>query len=110
MAKASFKATLGGNSAASATGLPDIPGTIDYTTVAANIATLVADGVTPTQAHVTTLNGNWTLLAALIDTAKAQSTTATTVTIDLATITDIGKLNETFRAIKQAALEGGLLR
>jgi len=29
------------------------------TTVAANVATLVADGASPTQAHVTTLNTNW---------------------------------------------------
>lgn len=29
------------------------------TTVAANIATLVADGASPTQGHVNTLNTNW---------------------------------------------------
>ena len=29
------------------------------TTVAANIATLVTDGASPTQAHVNTLNTNW---------------------------------------------------
>lgn len=29
------------------------------TTVAADVATLVADGATPTQAHVTTLNTDW---------------------------------------------------
>jgi len=42
---------------------------IDYTAVAADIATLVADGATPTQAHVTTLNTDWGTLKALIDTA-----------------------------------------
>lgn len=34
-----------------------VPG---LTTVSANIATLVADGASPTQAHVTTLNTNFT--------------------------------------------------
>lgn len=34
----------------------------DQTTVAANVATLVADAGTPTQGHVTTLNTNWGLL------------------------------------------------
>jgi hypothetical protein len=33
--------------------------TTDGATVAANIATLVADGASPTQAHVTTLNTSW---------------------------------------------------
>jgi hypothetical protein len=36
--------------------------TTDKTTVDGNIATLVADGATPTQAHVNTLNTNWTTM------------------------------------------------
>lgn len=42
----------------------DVVNTVATTTVAANVATLVADGATPTQAHVTTLNTNWTALLA----------------------------------------------
>lgn len=42
----------------------DVTQTVASTTVAANIATLVADGASPTQAHVTTLNTNWALLLA----------------------------------------------
>lgn len=38
------------------------------TTVASDVATLVADGATPTQAHVNTLNTNWGLLAPDIST------------------------------------------
>jgi hypothetical protein len=36
----------------------------DSVTVAANVATLVADGASPTQAHVTTLNTNFGLMNA----------------------------------------------
>lgn len=36
------------------------------TTVAADVATLVADGASPTQAHVTTLNTDWGTLSPLI--------------------------------------------
>lgn len=46
---------------------------IDTTTVAANVATLVADGASPTQGHVNTLNTNWGTLLALINTAKSDA-------------------------------------
>lgn len=43
-------------------------------TVAADVATLVADGATPTQGHVDTLNTDWTAyLASLTAAASAQS-------------------------------------
>jgi hypothetical protein len=45
----------------------------DYTNVAADIATLVADGATPTQAHVTALNGHWTTLKASLDAIAAET-------------------------------------
>src|SRR5271166_2370205 len=35
-------------------------------TVATNVATLVSDGASPTQAHVTTLNTNWGSLKAAL--------------------------------------------
>ncbi len=40
-------------------------------TVAANVATLVADGASPTQGHVTTLNTNWGLLNTAVNTLQA---------------------------------------
>lgn len=39
----------------------------DFATVTADIATLVADGASPTQAHVTTLNTDYAPLAAAIN-------------------------------------------
>lgn len=48
------------------------------TTVAANIATLVADGASPTQGHVNTLNTNWGVLLGLINTAKTDIAAAKT--------------------------------
>jgi hypothetical protein len=39
-----------------------------YTSVASAIATLVGDGASPTQAHVTALNTAWTTLKAALDT------------------------------------------
>lgn len=90
---------------------------INYTTVAANIATLVADGASPTQAHVTTLNTNWATLKALIDaavTAAAAAPTSQTggvvAVIDLAAITDWGQLEAAFRSIRHRAIANGLYK
>lgn len=41
------------------------------TAVAADVATLVADGATPTQAHVTTLNTDWGAIATANGTPAA---------------------------------------
>lgn len=41
------------------------------TTVAADVATLVADGATPTQAHVTTLNTDWATFLTAYNSYKA---------------------------------------
>lgn len=55
-------------------GRPRDPSTAEAATVAAavavaaDVATLVADAASPTQAHVTTLNGHYTTLAAAIAT------------------------------------------
>lgn len=94
-----------------------------YTTVAANIATLVADGATPTQAHVTTLNTNWGTLKALIDTQTTDTTAADTkagadqtgcaaavvVTFDTVVFSDKGRLQAAFKAIVDAILGTGYL-
>ena len=46
-----------------------VPAVVSTTAVAAAIAVLVADGASPTQAHVTTLNGAWATLLAAINTS-----------------------------------------
>jgi hypothetical protein len=48
-------------------------------TVAANIATLVADGATPTQAHVNTLNTNWGLYLTALGLVSGAGVNATDV-------------------------------
>jgi hypothetical protein len=70
MARFSVSATM---NAATVNGTPTVAsvgGTQDASgntaTVAANVATLVADGASPTQAHVTTLNTNWGALLNMI--------------------------------------------
>ena len=51
---------------------------IDYTTFATDLATLVADGASPTQAHVTAVDNDWTTLKALIDAAVSAADTSDT--------------------------------
>src|ERR1019366_581928 len=52
---------------------------VTTTTVAANVGTLVSDGASPTQAHVTTLNSNWGTLKTAIDTWVTATNTFLTV-------------------------------
>lgn len=75
------------------------PANIVTTTVAADIATLVADGATPTQAHVTTLNGDWTALLALITTAKGGVSGDMCVTVDTSKVTTVSQLRALFNSI-----------
>ncbi len=44
--------------------IPDVAQTVASTTVATDVGVLVADAGSPTQAHVTTLNTDWTALLA----------------------------------------------
>lgn len=87
---------------------------IVYTSVAADIATLVADGATPTQAHVTTLNTHWTALKALIDTAVALAPSGApsgnaVFSIDIASITTVNQLEAVIRAIRDHVEAANLL-
>jgi hypothetical protein len=107
MSRTAFGATLGtllGNGVFNTTSAPTNPASTDValavshlatlttnvstangaltTNVAAAVAALVADGATPTQGHVTTLNTAWGLLATAI---AALSTSA--VSADLTAIT-----------------------
>jgi len=98
------------------------------TTVAANVATLVADGASPTQGHVTTLNtnctafltalGTYNIATALVDTdvdaAKVASAAHVPsgnviVSIDLASVNTLTKLNKVLRAIEKAAIAAGYI-
>jgi hypothetical protein len=76
----------------------------DYTTVAANIATLVADGASPTQAHVTTLNTNWGTYKTAADayTAKVGSVSAdVTFFYNPANITNMNQARAALREIER---------
>lgn len=74
------------------------------TTVAANIATLVADGASPTQAHVTTLNTNWgTFLTAYTAYAGGVGalTANATFMFDPAAVTTMNQLRAILREIEK---------
>jgi hypothetical protein len=77
---------------------------IDYTAFAAALADAVADGATPTEAHVTAVNDAWTTLKAAIDAAVAQPTsTGVIVQVDLAQVATITKLRAVFNDIIETA-------
>ena len=92
MARIAFGATLGGDLgngrfntssgsvAPAATSAGVAAGTLT-TNVAAAVAVLVADGASPTQAHVNTLNTAWGLLATAIAAANT-ATAAANVVLD----------------------------
>jgi len=66
-------------------------------TVAADVATLVADGASPTQAHVTTLNTDYTALAAAIVTSGAATNSGDVlVDIDTSKVTTVSRLRLIF--------------
>lgn len=93
MARIAFGCTLGqslgegrfssnsGSVAPAATSAAVAAGTLT-TNVAAAVAVLVADGASPTQAHVNTLNTAWGLLATAI-AAAATATAAANVVLDI---------------------------
>lgn len=65
MAVIGFATDLYGNPA----GLPSDPSTAQIASVAADVAVLVADGASPTQGHVTTLNTDWGVVFAAFTAA-----------------------------------------
>ena len=74
--------------------------TTDGSTVAANIATLVADGASPTQAHVTTLNASWGVFNAI-------RTSNASFIYDTSAVTTMNQARALLRAITKQ-LEGRL--
>lgn len=69
----------------------------DQATVAADVATLVADGATPTQAHVTTLNTDWT--AFIADIAPVPANADVVLSFDAAAVLTKSQLRLAVEAI-----------
>ncbi len=123
MAIATFNGALDASGAASAGSAYPSSSTVKtavdaivYTTVAADIATLVADDVTPTKAHVDALVISWAALKTLIDAGVAAAdagdllpASGATLKVDLTTVPTVTKLQKVLRAFAQAALDSGRL-
>lgn len=86
------------------------------TDVAAAVAVLVADGASPTQAHVNTLNTAWGLLATAIAAAKVSTAAAVVAAapanvvldIDASVVTTQNGVRAAMREIMQAVRGSGL--
>lgn len=65
-------------------------------TVNTDVATLVADGATPTQAHVNTLNTDWGTLKTAIDAMTVANSGDVSVSVDLANVTTKNQLRAAF--------------
>lgn len=72
----------------------------DYSTVTADIAVLVADGASPTQGHVNTLNTDYGAVSGSINTGDV------TVIWDTTNITSINQLRAALDAVIFAAQSG----
>ena len=70
------------DSGAAVSSLQTLIAAISYTTFATDLATLVADGASPTQAHVTAVNNAWTTLKAEIDAVVSDNVTGVSGTVD----------------------------
>lgn len=134
MARIAFGVTLGqslgnGEFSTSGGGLPpnltaattadDAAGTASgtlTTNVGDAVAVLVADGATPTQAHVNTLNTAWGLLATAIAAAKTATAAAKTgvaaknviLDIDTAVVTTRNGVRAALRELTRAVDGSGL--
>lgn len=80
-----------------------------YAAVAADTATLVTDGATPTQAHVTTLAADWAILKALIDAQVTAGANSVTLVFDAAVFSDTGKLAIAFKEFLERVKGTGYL-
>lgn len=107
MAKATLTAVVSASGKAEAVHAVEKVAAIDYTAFAAALAVCVADGASPTQAHVTTTNGAWATLKALIDAATGQVSANLVVTVDKANIGTISKLRAAFNDLLRAAEGSG---
>lgn len=115
MAQAVLNATLGadlgeGRFTISVGGKADIVAA-DTTDVAAAIAVLVADGASPTQAHVTTLNNAWTTLLAAITAINgaAADSADLKIVVNNATVTTTNKFVALMRALLNCFPGSGII-
>lgn len=120
MARQSIKVTLGhrdsdtpgsysSSAGMSGTGADATTLVADQVTAAAALATLVADGATPTQAHVTAFGLTYTALAADIAALNTALSGDVQITWDSTKVTTITQLKAVFAAALQAAAGGGIL-
>lgn len=77
-------------------------------TLVADLATLVADGASPTQAHVTAVNSDYTAFAATLGVAPVVRDVI--VSIDIAKVVSVNVLEEAFREIVKTIRGSGLLK
>lgn len=80
--------------------------TVTTTTVASDLATLVADGASPTQAHVTALNTAYTTMAAQI-TALSAETGDVYFSFDTTKITTLEQIQSALAKIEKWARSAG---
>lgn len=86
------------------------------TNVNAAVGVLVADGASPTQAHVNTLNTAWGLLATAIAAAKVSTAAAVVaaapanvvIDIDAAVVTTNNGVNAAIRSLQQTLKGSGM--
>lgn len=101
-----FNSTAGSNPSVS-TAAATAAGTLT-TNVAAAVAVLVADGASPTQAHVNTLNTAWGLLATAIAATNTAGSANVVLDIDVAVVTTQNAARDALRRITQAIEGSGL--
>lgn len=116
MARKFLSLTKGG--ASNSDGRPDmlqgggaspVPSALSTAAVAADVATLVADGATPTQAHVTTLNTHWGTLLTAIGAQTAAETGDVYLSIDTAKIVTSNDLKAALDNLLKMAQASGLV-
>lgn len=93
----------------------------DYTDVDAAVGVLVADGASPTQAHVTDLSDAWDILKPAIDTVVADASAASDASTDTSGnvtlvfqqgsggIANMNQLRSAVTAILQSVAASGIL-
>lgn len=113
MASIQLVATLGINSGGAPLsvgvgGTGDNVATLPSTTqITTDIGVLVADGATPTQAHVNDLDGHWTTYLAAVSAYSSASLSGNfSVSIDLAAVTTKRQARACLDAIWQAIQAG----
>lgn len=105
------RTTIGAEGFGPASGVVDpLPGSgfsADRTAFEAALAVLVADGASPTQAHVTTANSAYTTFAADLPATRAAATDVV-LSVDLATVTSVSSLRRAVERLIQGFIAAGL--